>query len=298
MRLASRRGRAAMLLIVTEDRRLLLHLRDDKPGIPHPGCWSGFGGAVEDGESAVDGVRREVFEETGLRIADPVFLTEEVDAEGDGRLVALFYVVGRIAPDDIDLREGAGVGVYGVGELDRLPVAPFVYRAVLSHLVPALEDRGMAFGLRRARAGDVDALLQMWHEAAENHGRPADTRAAVEALLDRDPEAVIVAEHDGAVIGSVIAGWDGWRCHLYRLAVRPRWRRQGVASALLRTAEDRFKALGANRADAMVLDRNDLGQNLWLASGYLRQDDWRRWVKPIAETAPGSVAAADRAPSG
>lgn len=127
-----------MLLIVTEDQKLLLHLRDDKPGIPHPGCWSGFGGAVEDGESAVDAVRREVFEETGLRIAEPVFLTEEVDAEGDGRLVSLFYVVGGIAPDDIDLREGAGVGVHGIGDLAGLKVAPFVHRAVRSHLVPAL----------------------------------------------------------------------------------------------------------------------------------------------------------------
>jgi 8-oxo-dGTP diphosphatase len=127
-----------MLLIVTDDRKLLLHHRDDKPGIPHPGCWSGFGGAVEDEESAEQALRREVLEETGLRIGHPVFLTEEVDAEGDGRLVSLFYVAGGISPADIDLQEGAGVGVHSVGDLDHLQVAPFVYRAVRSHLAPAL----------------------------------------------------------------------------------------------------------------------------------------------------------------
>jgi ADP-ribose pyrophosphatase YjhB (NUDIX family) len=271
-----------MLLIVTEDRKLLLHQRDDKPGIPHAGCWSGFGGAVEDGESVEDAVRREVLEETGLRIAEPVFLTEEVDAEGDGRVVSLFYVAGGIAPGDIDLREGAGVGVHAIGDLDRLKVAPFVLRAVRSHLAPVLNG---SFRLRAASADDIDGLLAMWLEAAENLSRPADTRQAVEALLDRDPEAVIVAEHGGELIGSVIAGWDGWRCHLYRLAVRPRWRRRGVASALLEAAEKRFSALGASRADAMVLDSNDLGRDLWQASGYQRQDDWRRWVKPIAKPA-------------
>jgi ribosomal protein S18 acetylase RimI-like enzyme len=135
--------------------------------------------------------------------------------------------------------------------------------------------------LRGASAADVDRLLAMWAEAAENDSRPPDTRAAVTALLDRDPDAVILAEHDGELIGSIIAGWDGWRCHLYRLAVRPAWRKQGVGSALLSTAENRFKALGAARIDAMVLDSNDLGRYLWQASGYRKQDDWRRWVKRL-----------------
>jgi ribosomal protein S18 acetylase RimI-like enzyme len=135
------------------------------------------------------------------------------------------------------------------------------------------------FALRPASPADVDDLLALWDDAAENDSRPPDTAAAVTALLSRDPEAVIVAEQDGVLIGSVIAGWDGWRCHLYRLAVRPDRRRQGIGSALLEAAESRLKALGAARIDAMVLDRNDLGQNLWHARGYSRQDDWRRWVK-------------------
>jgi 8-oxo-dGTP diphosphatase len=154
-------GRAAMLLIVTDDGKLLLHHRDDKPGIPHPGCWSGFGGAVEDGESAEDAVRREMLEETGIQIEAPVFLTEEVDAEGDGRLVSLFYVAGGITPGDIDLHEGAGVGVHALADLDRLPVAPFVHRAVREHLAPMLDG---SFRVRAASVGDIDGQLILAHE--------------------------------------------------------------------------------------------------------------------------------------
>ena len=139
----------------------------------------------------------------------------------------------------------------------------------------------MPFTLRAATTADIDGILKMWQEAAENAARPLDTREAVTALLGRDPDAVILAEHDGELIGSVIAGWDGWRYHLYRLAVCPAWRRRGVGSVLLQAAEDRFKALGADRADAMVLNSNDLGQNLWRAIGYRRQEDWRRWVKGL-----------------
>src|SRR5947208_14946395 len=145
----------------------------------------------------------------------------------------------------------------------------------------AWHDGRMRFALRAASAADTEGLIALWQEAAENDGRPPDTAQAVTALLGRDPDAVIVADHDGALIGSIIAGWDGWRCHLYRLAVRPDARRQGVGSALLAAAERRLSVLGATRVDATVLDRNDPRQNLWRVGGYRRQDDWRRWVKAL-----------------
>ena len=108
-----------------------------------------------------------------------------------------------------------------------------------------------------------------------------DTRAAVGALIDRDPDALIVVADEGVLARSVIAGWDGWRAHLYRLAVRPDRRRQGIGGALLAAAEERLRALGARRIDAMVLDRNELGQRLWSARGHRRQDEWSRWVTSV-----------------
>jgi ribosomal protein S18 acetylase RimI-like enzyme len=140
----------------------------------------------------------------------------------------------------------------------------------------------VTYAIRTASVNDVPSLLALWESAAENESRPADTREAVLALLHRDPAAVLVAcTADGELVGSLIAGWDGWRYHLYRLAVRPDWRRQGVGSALLDAAEARFQALGATRADAMVLSGNSLGQRLWRASGYTEQRGWRRWVKTL-----------------
>jgi ribosomal protein S18 acetylase RimI-like enzyme len=133
--------------------------------------------------------------------------------------------------------------------------------------------------VRLARPDDVDAVLALWSSAAENASRPADSRAAVLTLLERDAAALLVAECAGEVVGSIIAGWDGWRAHLYRLAVQPDHRRRGIGAALLSGAEARLTALGALRFDAMVLDSNELGHQLWHAAGYRRQDDWGRWVK-------------------
>jgi len=135
--------------------------------------------------------------------------------------------------------------------------------------------------VRVAEADELAAILEFWRTAAENDNRPVDTPAALAALRLRDPGALLVAVDDGAIIGTVIAGWDGWRCHLYRLAVAPDRRRTGIGRRLIAAAEERFRALGGIRADAMVLDGNDRAHRIWAAAGYLRQDEWSRWVKPL-----------------
>jgi len=134
--------------------------------------------------------------------------------------------------------------------------------------------------LRPAAVADVEALLALWEVAAENDARPTDTRAAVDRLLERDADACLVAEQEGRIVGTVIAGWDGWRAHLYRLAVHPDVRRQGVGAALLAAATERLIGLGATRLDAMVLEGNELGQSIWRAEGFTSQEEWRRWVRP------------------
>jgi ribosomal protein S18 acetylase RimI-like enzyme len=124
-------------------------------------------------------------------------------------------------------------------------------------------------------------VLAFWKVAAEGTSI-SDDEAGVERLIRRDPRALLLAERDGELVGTVIAGFDGWRCHLYRLAVHPRSRRQGVATALLDAAERRFAALGGRRGDAMVLERNERAQHAWSAAGYVREPQWRRWTKSLA----------------
>ncbi|MEU3413734.1 GNAT family N-acetyltransferase [Streptomyces sp. NPDC006658] len=136
--------------------------------------------------------------------------------------------------------------------------------------------------IRAAVPADLDSVLAFWRTAAEGTSI-SDDRAGVERLLTRDPGALLLAERDGGLVGTVIAGFDGWRCHLYRLAVHPQRRRQGIGSALLAAAEERFVRLGGRRADAMVLVRNERARHAWRAAGYGPEEHWRRWVKPLTD---------------
>ncbi|MFC5661373.1 GNAT family N-acetyltransferase [Kitasatospora misakiensis] len=141
------------------------------------------------------------------------------------------------------------------------------------------------FILRAAVPDDIPAVLALWARAAKGTSI-TDDADGVTALLARDPECLLLAvraDDPAALLGTVIAGWDGWRCHLYRLAVDPEHRRRGIGAALLAAAEERFAALGGRRADAMVLDENELGHRTWQAAGYGPQPQWSRWVKPLEE---------------
>jgi ribosomal protein S18 acetylase RimI-like enzyme len=135
--------------------------------------------------------------------------------------------------------------------------------------------------LRSASASELTAVLRFWQRAAQNGHRPADTIGAIAALHLRDPYALIIALDGDEIIGTIIVGWDGWRCHLYRLAVAPARRRSGIGRALIQAAEDRCRALGGTRMDAMVLEDNDAAHGVWAANGYQRQKEWSRWIKPL-----------------
>lgn len=148
------------------------------------------------------------------------------------------------------------------------------------------DDSPVDVTFRYAVTSDITAVLALWQVAAENDARPSDDASKIHTLIERDPESLDLALVDGQIVGSLIAGWDGWRAHLYRLAVHPTARRQGIGRALLARAEQRLSALGANRLDAMVLEHNTLGQSVWTAEGYSAQTEWRRWVRAVEPARP------------
>jgi 8-oxo-dGTP pyrophosphatase MutT (NUDIX family) len=102
---------AVAAVLVLENQRYLLQLRDDIPQIWYPGHWGLFGGAVDPGEDAVAALRRELREELDLDVTEARhFVRFEFDltSMGLGRYFRAYYEVpvGLAVFDRLTLREG------------------------------------------------------------------------------------------------------------------------------------------------------------------------------------------------
>ena len=77
-------------VVVAPNGEVLCQLRDDIPGIIHPGCWtSSPGGTVEQGESTLDAVSHEMLEEFNVQIVDVEPLTS---FELEGEFAGEYYI--------------------------------------------------------------------------------------------------------------------------------------------------------------------------------------------------------------
>ena len=138
----------------------------------------------------------------------------------------------------------------------------------------------MTEAVRPCRPDEVEQVLDLWAVARSAHATTRDDTAVVERLLAADPEALLVVERGGRVVGVVIAVWDGWRGHLYRLAVLSEERRRGIGLALVREGERRLRSRGARKVIAPVGRGDERAEGLWAAAaGYELQQRVGRWER-------------------
>lgn len=139
----------------------------------------------------------------------------------------------------------------------------------------------MNAAVRPAAVDDIPAVLALWQHSRSIVATTPDTAEALERLIARDPGALVVAEVDGAIAGTLIAAWDGWRGDLYRLAVAPEQRRRGIGTTLVRAGEERLRQFGVVRVTALVGESDDRAAAFWSALGYPRDTATVRHVRNL-----------------
>ncbi|MFF0911411.1 GNAT family acetyltransferase [Microbacterium enclense] len=149
----------------------------------------------------------------------------------------------------------------------------------------------MTVEIRAFAAADEDAVVALWEEAGLT--RPwNDPRADIRRKLSVQPGLFLVAVDRGAVVGSVMAGYDGHRGWLYYLAAAESHRAQGIGRRLVAEAERLLEAMGCPKVQLMVRPDNAGARGFYDALGYEPFEIWATGRRLIVDGPGGPPALA------
>jgi ribosomal protein S18 acetylase RimI-like enzyme len=114
----------------------------------------------------------------------------------------------------------------------------------------------MNMEIRTFELGDEDAVTSLWREVFAYEAPRNEPGFVIRSKLQTQPELFFVAIDDGAVVGTVMAGYDGHRGWIYSLAVGPSHRGRGIGTALVRHVESALHQLGCPKINLQVLSSN------------------------------------------
>lgn len=111
------RGKQAAVMLPCREGRVLMQLRDQKPGIAFPGHWGFFSGALEPGETPLMAARRELGEELGLSVERLRYLGLDLMQTDEEIALHAFACVLTSRPERLRLAEGQDLGLFALEDL-------------------------------------------------------------------------------------------------------------------------------------------------------------------------------------
>jgi ribosomal protein S18 acetylase RimI-like enzyme len=111
----------------------------------------------------------------------------------------------------------------------------------------------------------VEAL---WREAFPNDAPWNRASTAIAEKMRVQPDLMLVALEGLLVVGSVMAGYEGHRGWISRIAVLRAHRHKRIGQALLSEAERRLAALGCIKINLQVLETNSAVVRFYEQAGY------------------------------
>jgi ribosomal protein S18 acetylase RimI-like enzyme len=116
--------------------------------------------------------------------------------------------------------------------------------------------------------GHFDGVDALWRNAFPNDTAWNAAKISIPEKLKIQPDLLLVAVESSSVVGSIMAGYDGHRGWISRIAVLESSRRQGIGEALIREAEKRLAALGCIKVNLQVVASNAIVLGFYQSLGY------------------------------
>jgi len=136
-----------------------------------------------------------------------------------------------------------------------------------------MSDGGVeSLRIRVYQADDEAGVISLWDEVFPDDppwNKPLDV---IRAKLAFQPEWFFVCCDRGDVVGTVLAGYDGVRGWVQKVAVHPSYRRSGIAHKLMAIAEDALRQAGCTKLNLQTRAGNDSAIRFYEAAGYDVED--------------------------
>ena len=115
---------------------------------------------------------------------------------------------------------------------------------------------------------DEQHVAALWREVFPDAPEWNQPETDIWRKLSVQRDLFLVAVVDSELIGTTMAGFDGHRGWVYYVAVRKTYRRQGVATALMRHAESGLADLGCSKVNLQIRASNDEVVSFYRGLGY------------------------------
>ena len=112
------------------------------------------------------------------------------------------------------------------------------------------------------------SVIGLWTSVFGYDAPHNDPALAIDKKLQAHDDLFFVAHVVGAVMGTIMAGYDGHRGWMYSLAVSPALRHQGIGSQLVSHAEDALIRKGCVKINLQILEANQDVIAFYTALGY------------------------------
>ena len=122
------------------------------------------------------------------------------------------------------------------------------------------------------QAKHFDGVAALWHDAFPNDKPWNAAEIAIPEKLKTQPDLFLVGLRSDRVVGSIMAGYDGHRGWISRIAVLRSCRNEGIGRSLLREAESRLAALGCIKINLQVVASNASTTSFYTKAGYVVEE--------------------------
>ena len=119
---------------------------------------------------------------------------------------------------------------------------------------------------------DFDGIAKVW-EKHDGTNPVDDSREGLTRYLRRNPATSFVAEDNGTIVGTILAGHDGRRGIFHHVVVAPDHRGQGIGRMLVESAMEALRKEGIQKVLLVVFTHNENGNQFWEHMGFTVRED-------------------------